>query len=63
MIKNNNNITSILTIAVIIVATITGISTIALSNYIVFAQNEKFTAKLSGEEEVPAKQTSASGMA
>ena len=61
--SKNNNTTSILTIAVLIAATITMVSAITFSNHIVFAQKEKFNAKLSGQEEVPPVQTTASGMA
>ena len=59
----NNNITSVLTITIFIAVTITMVSAITFSNHIVFAQKEKFNAKLSGQEEVPPVQTTASGMA
>jgi hypothetical protein len=59
----NKNITSVLTIAVLIAATITMVSATTFSNNIVFAQKEKFNAILSGQEEVPPVQTTASGMA
>ena len=58
----NNNITSVLTITIFIAVTITMVSAITFSNHIVFAQKEKFNAKLSGQEEVPPVQTTASGM-
>lgn len=62
--NKNINTTSILTITFLIVGTITTIiSAVTFSNHIVFAQNEKFTANLSGQEEGPPVQTSASGMA
>ena len=61
--SKNNNITSVLTITILIVVTITMVSAITFSNHIVFAQKEKFNAKLSGQEEVPPVQTTASGMA
>ena len=59
----NNNITSVLTITIFIAVTITMVSAITFSNHIVFAQKDKFNAKLSGQEEVPPVQTTASGMA
>jgi hypothetical protein len=61
--SKNNNITSVLTITILIAVTITMVSAITFSNHIVFAQNQKFNAKLSGQEEVPPVQTTASGMA
>ena len=61
--SKNNNITSVLTITILIAVTITMVSAITFSNHIVFAQKEKFNAKLSGQEEVPPVQTTASGMA
>ena len=61
--SKNNNAVSVLTITVLIVATITTISALTFSNPTVFAQTEKFNAKLSGQEEVPPVQTNASGMA
>ena len=61
--SKNNNISSVLTITVLIAATITMVSALTFSNNIVLAQNEKFNAKLSGQEEVPSVQTTASGMA
>jgi len=61
--SKNNNISSVLTITVLIAATITMVSALTFSNNIVLAQNEKFNAKLSGQEEVPPVQTTASGMA
>ena len=59
----NKNITSVLTIAVLIAVTITMVSATTFSNQIVLAQNQKFKAKLSGQDEVPPVQTTASGMA
>ncbi|HEX7142638.1 MAG TPA: CHRD domain-containing protein [Nitrososphaeraceae archaeon] len=59
----NNNITSVLTITILIAVTITMVSALTFSNHSVFAQKEKFNAKLSGQEEVPPVQTTASGMA
>jgi CHRD domain len=61
--RKNNNISSVLTITVLIATTITMISAITFSNHIALAQNEKFKAKLSGQEEVPPVQTTASGKA
>ena len=61
--SKNNNITSVLTITILIAVTIAMVSAITFSNHIVFAQKEKFNAKLSGQEEVPPVQTTASGMA
>ena len=61
--SKNNDITSVLTITIFIAVTITMVSAITFSNHIVFAQNQKFNAKLSGQEEVPPVQTTASGMA
>lgn len=61
--SKNNNISSVLTITVLIAATIIMVSTITFSNNIILAQNEKFNAKLSGQEEVPPVQTTAYGMA
>ena len=61
--SKNNNVTSVLTITILIAVTITMVSAITFSNNIVFAQNEKFNAKLSGQDEVPPVQTTASGMA
>ncbi len=61
--SKNNNITSVLTITILIAVTITMVSAITFSNHIVFAQKEKFNAKLSGQEEVPPVKTTASGMA
>jgi hypothetical protein len=61
--RKNNNISSVLTITVLIAATITMISAITFSNHIALAQNEKFKAKLSGQEEVPPVQTTATGKA
>ena len=60
--SKNNDITSVLTITILIAVTITMVSAITFSNNIVFAQNEKFNAKLSGQDEVPPVQTTASGM-
>ena len=59
----NKNITSVLTIAVLIAVTITMVSATTFSNQIVLGQNQKFKAKLSGQDEVPPVQTTASGMA
>ena len=59
--SKNNNVTSVLTITILIAVTITMVSAITFSNNIVFAQNEKFNAKLSGQDEVPPVQTTASG--
>ena len=59
----NKNITSVLTIAVLIAVTITMVSATTFSNQIVLAQNQKFKVTLSGQEEVPPVQTTASGMA
>ena len=61
--SKNNNISSILTITVLIAVTITMVSATTFSNHIVLAQNQKFNAKLSGQQEVPPVQTTASGMA
>jgi len=61
--SKNNNISSVLTITVLIAAPIIMVSTITFSNNIILAQNEKFNAKLSGQEEVPPVQTTAYGMA
>ena len=61
--SKNNNISSVLTITVLIAATIIMVSTITFSDNIILAQNEKFNAKLSGQEEVPPVQTTAYGMA
>ena len=63
--SKNNNIPSVLTIAVLIAAaTITiMVSTITFSNHIVFAQNLTFDVKLSGQDEVPPVPTNASGKA
>jgi len=61
--SKNNNISSVLTITVLIAVTITMISATTFSNHIVLAQNQKFNAKLSGQQEVPPVQTTASGMA
>ena len=58
----NKNITSVLTIAVLIAVTITMVSATTFSNQIVLGQNQKFKAKLSGQDEVPPVQTTASGM-
>ena len=61
--SKNNTISSVLTITVLIAATIIMVSAITFSNHIALAQNEKFKAKLSGQEEVPPVQTTASGKA
>jgi hypothetical protein len=62
--SKNNNIFSVLTITVIIAVTITMVSATTFLNHIVLAQNQKFNAKLSGQQEVPPVQTTtASGMA
>lgn len=61
--SKNNNISSVLTITVLIAVTITMVSATTFSNHIVLAQNQKFNAKLSGQQEVPPVQTTASGMA
>jgi CHRD domain. len=62
--SKNNNIFSVLTITILIAVTITMVSAITFSNHIVLAQNQKFNAKLSGQQEVPPVQTTtASGMA
>ena len=62
--SKNNNISSILTITVLIAVTITMVSAITFSNHIVLAQTQKqFNAKLSGQQEVPPVQTTSSGMA
>src|SRR5688500_2179057 len=61
--SKNNNIFSILTITVLIAITITMVSAITFSSHIVLAQNQKFNAKLSGQDEVPPVQTTASGKA
>jgi hypothetical protein len=61
--SKNNNISSVLTITVLIAVTITMVSATIFSNHIVLAQNQKFNAKLSGQQEVPPVQTTASGMA
>jgi CHRD domain len=61
--SKNHNISSVSTIMVLIAVTITMVSAITLSNHIVLAQNQKFNAKLSGQQEVPPVQTTASGMA
>lgn len=61
--SKNNNISSVLTITVLIAVTITMVSATTFSNHIVVAQNQKFNAKLSGQQEVPPVQTTASGMA
>ena len=61
--NKNHNISSVLRITVIIAVTITMISAITFSNHIVLAQNQKFNAKLTGQQEVPPVQTTASGMA
>ncbi len=61
--SKNNNISSVLTITVLIAATIIMVSTITFSNNIILARNKKFNAKLSGQEEVPPVQTTAYGMA
>jgi hypothetical protein len=62
--NKNHNISSVSTIMVLIAVTITMVSAITLSNHIVLAQNQKFNAKLSGQQEVPPVQTTtASGMA
>ena len=62
--SKNNNISSILTITVLIAVTITMVSATTFSNHIVLAQSQKqFNAKLSGEQEVPPVQTTSSGMA
>ncbi len=61
--SKNNNISSVLTITVLIATTIIMISSIVFSDRMILAQNEKFNAKLSGQEEVPPVQTTASGMA
>ncbi|HEU5462188.1 MAG TPA: CHRD domain-containing protein [Nitrososphaeraceae archaeon] len=61
--RKKSNIASVLTITVLIAATITLVSAITFSNHIALAQNEKFKAKLSGQEEVPPVQTTASGKA
>ncbi len=39
------------------------VSVITFSNHIVLAQNQKFNTKLSGQQEVPPVQSTASGMA
>lgn len=62
--SKNNNISSVLTITVLIAVTITMVSGTTFSNHIVLAQNQKqFNAKLSGQQEVPPVQTTSSGMA
>jgi hypothetical protein len=61
--SKNINISSVLTITVLITVTITMVSAIIFSNHIVLAQSQKFNAKLSGQQEVPPVQTTASGMA
>ncbi len=61
--SKNNNITSVLTITILIAVTITMVSAFTFSNHIVFAQKEKLNAKLSGQEEVPPVQTTGSGKA
>ena len=62
--SKNNNISSVLTITVLIAVTITMVSATTFSNHIVLAQNQKqFNAKLSGQQEVPPVQTTSSGMA
>ena len=61
--SKNHKIASVSTIMILIAVTITMVSAIILSNQIVLAQNQKFNAKLSGQQEVPPVQTTASGMA
>ena len=62
--SKNHSVSSVLTIMVLIAVTITMVSVITFSNHIVLAQNQKFNAKLSGQQEVPPVQTTtASGMA
>ena len=61
--RKNNTISSVLTITVLIATTIIMVSAITFSNHIALAQNEKFKAKLSGQEEIPPVQTTASGKA
>ena len=61
--NKNKNITSVLTITVLIATTITMVSSIVFSDRMIIAQNEKFNAKLSGQEEIPPVQTTAYGMA
>ena len=61
--NKNKNITSVLTITVLIATTITMVSSIVFSDRMIIAQNEKFNAKLSGQDEVPPVQTTASGKA
>src|SRR5688500_6946883 len=55
--SKHNNIFSGLTITVLIALTITMVSAITFSNHIVLAQNQKFDAKLSGQQKVPPVQT------
>ena len=61
--SKNKNIFSVLTIMVLIAVTITMVSVITFSNHIVLAQYQKFNTKLSGQQEVPPVQSTASGMA
>ena len=61
--NKNKNITSVLTITVLIATTITMVSSIVFLDRMIIAQNEKFNAKLSGQDEVPPVQTTASGKA
>jgi hypothetical protein len=61
--SKNHSISSVLTIMVLIAVTITMVSVITFSNHIVLAQNQKFNTKLSGQQEVPPVQSTASGMA
>ena len=60
--SNNITTSAVLTTAVLIAVTITMVSATTFSNQIVLAQNQKFKANLSGQEEVPPVQTTASGM-
>ena len=61
--SKNHSVSSVLTIMVLIAVTITMVSAITFSNHIVLAQNQKFNTKLSGQQEVPPVQSTASGMA
>ena len=61
--NENKNITSVLTITVLIATTITVVSSIIFSDHMIIAQSEKFNAKLSGQDEVPPVPTTASGKA
>ena len=61
--SKNHSISSVLTIMVLIAVTITMVSVTTFSNHIVLAQNQKFNTKLSGQQEVPPVQSTASGMA